>query len=70
MEDLEKVMSAGLGRQYAFIGPIEALYLECGGKLNVEKIIKRSIICPNSCIRCLFLMIHLLVRDSPRGPKN
>ena len=32
VEDLEMVMSAGLGRQYAFIGPIEALYLESGGK--------------------------------------
>ena len=42
MQDIEMVMSAGLGRQYAFIGPIEALYLECGGKLNVEKIIKWS----------------------------
>ena len=32
IEDLEKVMSSGLGRQYAFIGPIEALYLDSAGK--------------------------------------
>ena len=30
-EGLDKVMSAGLGRRYAFIGPIEVAYLNADG---------------------------------------
>ena len=39
-------MSAGLGRQYAFIGPIEALYLDCEGKFVSTCLI------PVSCLLC------------------
>ena len=34
MEGLDKVMSAGLGRRYAFIGPIEVAYLNADGMLD------------------------------------
>ena len=43
--ELELIMSAGLGRQYAFLGPVEALYLDSGSNvlflykiLSIEKI--------------------------------
>ena len=32
VDGLDKVMSAGLGRRYAFIGPIEVAYLNADGR--------------------------------------
>ena len=45
VEGLDKVMSAGLGRRYAFMGPIETAYLNADGNclhlfqiLNFKKV--------------------------------
>ena len=36
VDGLDKVMSAGLGRRYAFMGPLETAYLNADGKdLNI-----------------------------------
>lgn len=32
VEDIDKVMSEGLGRRYAFMGPLETAYLNADGK--------------------------------------
>ena len=34
VEGLDKIMNAGLGRRYAFIGPIEVAHLNANGKKN------------------------------------
>jgi len=34
-EDVDKVMSEGLGRRYAFMGPLETAYLNADGKIYV-----------------------------------
>ena len=31
VEDIDKVMSEGLGRRYAFMGPLETAYLNADG---------------------------------------
>lgn len=33
VEDVDKVMSEGLGRRYAFMGPLETAYLNADGKM-------------------------------------
>ncbi|XP_053398063.1 lambda-crystallin-like [Mercenaria mercenaria] len=37
VEGLDKVMSAGLGRRYAFIGPIETAYLNADGMYSYSE---------------------------------
>lgn len=32
VEDIDKVMSEGLGRRYAFMGPLETAYLNADGQ--------------------------------------
>nr|XP_034331271.1 lambda-crystallin homolog [Crassostrea gigas] len=34
VEDIDKVMSEGLGRRYAFMGPLETAYLNADGMYN------------------------------------
>ena len=37
VEDIDKVMSEGLGRRYAFMGPLETAYLNADGQCMTLK---------------------------------
>ena len=37
VEDVDKVMWAGLGMRYAFIGPFETMHLNAEGKLKFSR---------------------------------